>query len=51
MAAHRVQLLLTLLPNALSSGFTEVEPELEPLKVKILFCCLKDWLLTKLAEF
>lgn len=33
MAAHRAQLLLTLLPNAMSLGFTEIDPELEPLKV------------------
>lgn len=33
MAAHRAQLLLTLLSNAMSTGFTEVEPELEELKV------------------
>lgn len=35
MAAHRAQLLLSLLPNALSFGFTELEPVLEPLKVMI----------------
>ncbi|EGN93598.1 hypothetical protein SERLA73DRAFT_189310, partial [Serpula lacrymans var. lacrymans S7.3] len=32
MAAHRAQVLLTLLPNALAFGFTEIEPECEPLK-------------------
>ncbi|KIM92371.1 hypothetical protein PILCRDRAFT_417 [Piloderma croceum F 1598] len=32
MAAHRAQLLLSLLPNALAFGFSEVEPEVEPLK-------------------
>jgi len=36
MAAHRAQLLLSLLPNALSFGFSEVEPEVEPLKVSTL---------------
>jgi hypothetical protein len=33
MAAHRAQMLLNLLPNAMSTGYAEVEPELEPLKV------------------
>jgi hypothetical protein len=33
MAAHRAQLLLDLLPKALSDGFIETDPELEPLKV------------------
>jgi hypothetical protein len=33
LAAHRAQRLLALLPNALAFGFSEVEPELEPLKV------------------
>ena len=37
MAAHRAQLLLTVLPNAMATGFTEVEPELEPLKVRRIF--------------
>ncbi|EED81269.1 predicted protein [Postia placenta Mad-698-R] len=32
MTAHRAQLLLTLLPNALAFGATEVTPEFEPLK-------------------
>jgi hypothetical protein len=32
MAAHRAQLLLDLLPKALSDGFIETDPELEPLK-------------------
>jgi hypothetical protein len=40
MAAHRAQLLLTFLPNAMSTGFTEIEPELEQLKViKVLSIC------------
>lgn len=34
MASHRAQLLLTLLPNALVYGLQEVEPDIEPLKVK-----------------
>jgi hypothetical protein len=33
MAAHRAQNLLVLLPNALSFGRCEMEPESEPLKV------------------
>jgi hypothetical protein len=37
MAAHRAQLLLTLLPNALAFGLSEVQPEPEPLKVSISF--------------
>ncbi|KIK81380.1 hypothetical protein PAXRUDRAFT_156232 [Paxillus rubicundulus Ve08.2h10] len=32
MAAHRAQLLLTLLPTALEYGLQETEPEIEPLK-------------------
>ena len=34
MAAHRAQLLLAILPNALSTGFAESDPDLEPLKVR-----------------
>ena len=34
MASHRAQLLLNLLPNALTYGLQEVEPEHEPLKVR-----------------
>ena len=33
LASHRVQLLSTLLPNALAFGFQEIHPEREPLKV------------------
>jgi hypothetical protein len=33
MAAHRAQLLMSFLSNAMSTGFTEIEPELEQLKV------------------
>ena len=33
MAAHRVQSLAALLPTALATGFSETEPQLEPLKV------------------
>lgn len=36
MAAHRAQLLSTLLPNALAFGYQELDPEREPLKVKFL---------------
>lgn len=47
MAAHRAQLLLSLLPNALSFGFTEVDPELEPLKVNNnnKLCVTEMWLM------
>ena len=34
MASHRAQLLLTLLPTALAFGMQDVEPEIEPLKVR-----------------
>ena len=33
MAAHRANSLLAILPNALETGFSEVVPEPEPLKV------------------
>jgi len=33
MAAHRANSLLAILPNALETGFSEVSPEREPLKV------------------
>ena len=33
MAAHRAQLLLTLLPTALAFGMQDVEPDIELLKV------------------
>jgi len=33
MASHRAQLLSTLLLNALTFGFQEIDPEREPLKV------------------
>jgi hypothetical protein len=39
MAAHRAQLLLALLPTAMSTGFAEVEPELERLTVITNFLC------------
>ncbi|KAK0189051.1 hypothetical protein F5146DRAFT_693680 [Armillaria mellea] len=32
LVAHRAQRLLTMLPNALVYGYTEIEPEAEPLK-------------------
>jgi hypothetical protein len=34
MAAHRANSLLAILPNALETGFSEVFPEYEPLKVR-----------------
>ena len=34
MASHRAQLLLTLLPTALAFGMQDMEPEIEPLKVR-----------------
>ena len=33
MAAHRANTLLAILPNALETGFSDVFPEREPLKV------------------
>lgn len=35
MAAHRANTLLSILPNALETGFSEVFPENEPLKVRL----------------
>jgi hypothetical protein len=34
MAAHRANSLLAILPNALETGFLEVDPEPAPLKVR-----------------
>jgi hypothetical protein len=34
MAAHRANTLLVIFPNALETGFSEVFPEREPLKVR-----------------
>ena len=34
MAAHRASSLLAILPVALQTGYSEVLPELEPLKVQ-----------------
>jgi|HubBroStandDraft_3_1064219.scaffolds.fasta_scaffold654590_1 hypothetical protein len=34
LAAHRTNSLLAILPIALETGYSEVEPELEPLKVQ-----------------
>ena len=36
MTEHRTKTLLALLPNALATGYTEVEPSFEPLKVLLL---------------
>jgi hypothetical protein len=33
MAEHRARSLSTLLPIALATGYSEIEPDLEPLKV------------------
>lgn len=33
MAMHRVNSLLVILPNALETGFSEIDPEPVPLKV------------------
>lgn len=35
MATHRAQLLLSLLPNALAFGLSEIYPEPVPLKVHL----------------
>jgi hypothetical protein len=40
MASHRAELLLTLLPTALAFGMQDVEPEIEPLKVRSTTSCL-----------
>jgi hypothetical protein len=40
MASHRAQLLLTLLPTALAFGMQDVEPEIEPLKVRSETFCI-----------
>ena len=34
MTEHRAKTLSTLLPIALATGFSEVEPDFEPLKVR-----------------
>ena len=34
LAAHRASFLLAILPVALQTGYSEVVPELEPLKVQ-----------------
>jgi hypothetical protein len=36
MAEHRAKSLSALLPTALATGFSETEPQLEPLKVSSL---------------
>ena len=36
MTEHRAKTLSTLLPIALATGYSEVEPDLEPLKVLLL---------------
>ncbi len=33
LVAHRAQRLLAMMPNALMYGYTEIDPEIEPLKV------------------
>lgn len=37
MIDHRARTLFALLPIALSTGFSEVEPDLEPLKVLMVY--------------
>jgi hypothetical protein len=37
MAEHRAKSLSALLPAALATGFVEIEPQLEPLKVLWFF--------------
>jgi hypothetical protein len=34
MAMHRVNSILVILPNALETGFAEIDPEPVPLKVR-----------------
>ena len=43
MATHRAQHLLSLLPQAISFGAAELEPDVEPLKV-----CWLDVVLTEI---
>ena len=40
MTSHRAQLLLTLLPIALAFGMQDVEPKIEPLKVRSEIFCM-----------
>jgi hypothetical protein len=49
MAGHRVKTLSTVLPIALATGYREVEPDCEPLKVLSFIDKLK-WFLTKNLE-
>ena len=35
MAMHRANSLLAILPNALETGFSEIDPEPVPLKVRV----------------
>ena len=37
MAAHRTSSLLAILPVALQTGYSEIDPELEPLKVQLAY--------------
>jgi hypothetical protein len=49
MAAHRAQQLLSMLPSALSTGFSDID---EPLKVRILFRFTRGfWILTGRQNF
>lgn len=48
MAEHRARSLSALLPIALATGYSEIEPDLEPLKVSYypnrVTRCLTSWL-------
>jgi hypothetical protein len=50
MTDHRARTLSDLLPMALATGFSEVEPEMEPLKVLWFFNSDRVNLLTEYSE-
>lgn len=50
MTDHRARTLSDLLPMALATGFSEVEPEVEPLKVRWSFNWGHGNLLTEYSE-
>lgn len=39
MAEHRARSLTALLSIALATGYSEIEPHLEPLKVRVSYLC------------
>ena len=43
MASHRAQLIGMLLANALAFGYSEINPEREPLKVSLLITYFLHW--------